>query len=69
VQGECLGITCREHSFCQKGLCYCRVGYHPEVDICLAGTPTGSSDRPALAPLPPPSPSHFTPAVATAAGR
>jgi hypothetical protein len=41
VQGECLGVTCRQHSFCQRGLCYCRVGYHPDGDSCVAGQPDG----------------------------
>ena len=43
VQGECLGVTCRQHSFCQRGLCYCRVGYHPDGDACMAGRLTGKA--------------------------
>ena len=34
---SCLGVTCRKNSFCQKGLCYCTVGYHPQVDTCIKG--------------------------------
>ena len=30
-------IDCRANSFCQKGLCFCRPGYHPHVDVCVEG--------------------------------
>lgn len=37
VTKDCVGVLCGPHSFCEKGLCYCRIGYHPNVDRCIPG--------------------------------